>query len=323
MNNRNEPLTFTVPLSWEAHTLAQEYLSGLRSPQKAKQVYLNTLAVYAVDHYLRCLGFKPDFVGSDSRNHIVVNFLNVADLSISKLGKLECCPVLPDAQFLEIPAEAWPNRMGYLAIRMEESLKQAEILGFTLKPVAQMPLATLKSMSEFPGYLKELQRKYIAEQLTPFYSSAIVHLSKWFEGVSSSGWKAIDAVCESSPYPLSEVRGLPENRPIGKLDIQQAKLIDVGMQLGDQTVVLSLTLSPGNDQKMSALVQVQPLYGDIYLPPNLKLKMLSESGEALQEVKSRSQDNYIKLKRFSGKVGDRFQLQMSLNTVSTTEFFVF
>jgi hypothetical protein len=48
MRNLSESLTFTVPLSSSAHHLAEQFCRQQSNQKKAKQVYLNTLAVSAV-----------------------------------------------------------------------------------------------------------------------------------------------------------------------------------------------------------------------------------------------------------------------------------
>jgi hypothetical protein len=51
--------------------------------------------------------------------------------------------------------------------------------------------------------------------------------------------------------------------------------------------------------------------------------MLDETNEVLQpEVRSRSQDNYIQLKRFNGQTGDRFRIQIALDEFNIIEDFV-
>lgn len=53
----DESLTFTVNLALEAHAKAKQFRSHASNPQKAKQIYLNTLAVYAVNFLLTVSGF--------------------------------------------------------------------------------------------------------------------------------------------------------------------------------------------------------------------------------------------------------------------------
>jgi hypothetical protein len=61
MRNLSESLTFTVPLSSSAHHLAEQFCRQQSNQKKAKQVYLNTLAVSAVNFYLRCMGVETDW----------------------------------------------------------------------------------------------------------------------------------------------------------------------------------------------------------------------------------------------------------------------
>ena len=320
-------LTFTVPLSWEAHSLAQHYRTQQTTVPKAKQAYLNSLAVYAGDFYLRCLGYFPDPSASDSRNSINLHFLDVADLVVPSLGKLECRPVLPEMDVLEIPSEVRDDRIAYLAIQFTQSLKQAEILGFTSKSLAQIPLSSLRSLESFPDYLSALRQSIAADQLTPFHPASMVELSQWLEGVASAGWQALDTLLPG--HSLVAVRSQagqqesPSNPPQPfSNQVQKAKLIDLGLQLGDRTIMLVLTLAPSSNQTVSALVQAYPVH-DPHLPAQLQLKMLAESGEVLQEVWSRGQDNFIQLKQFSGQRGDRFRLQIVLDEICITENFVF
>jgi len=66
------------------------------------------------------------------------------------------------------------------------------------------------------------------------------------------------------------------------------------------------------------LVQVHPTGGE---PCNLRLGLLSESG-VIQEVQSRTQDNYIQLKRFRGNPRECFNIQVAFGEARVTENFV-
>lgn len=101
-----------------------------------------------------------------------------------------------------------------------------------------------------------------------------------------------------------------------------AKLVDLGLQLGSQAVALLVALWPEAEQKVGVLMQVHPTGEEITLPPHLRLVMLSESGETLQEVIARSGDNYIQLKRVWGQPGERFSIMVALDDISIKEDFV-
>jgi hypothetical protein len=156
-------LTFTFPLSLNAHTLAKR-LSQHSSSPRSERIYLNSLAICAVNFYLQCMGMETDFAQSDSHNLIVLKFMDVADLYVKGLGKLECRPILGEAIMLEIPLEACSDRIGYVAVRLDESCKQASILGFienvvsvaNSREMVQIPLHELRELAEFPEYLHQL-----------------------------------------------------------------------------------------------------------------------------------------------------------------------
>lgn len=322
MNQTTEPLTFTVPLSFEAHSLAQEYRQQQISPQKAKQVYLNTLAVYAVDFYLRCLGFETDVENSDSHNPIALKFMDVADLLVKQIGKLECRPVLPNAQVCQIPCEASSERIAYLVVKMNQSLKQATILGFTQTATAEIPLTQLNSLATFPAYLNKIRQTEIAAHST--FSNAnsnpktIANLSKWLEGIFEADWQTEKAVFTNN-RSLVGVRDINHSQKI----VRRVKLLNLGMQLDKRSVVLKIVLIKNENERVSVVVQVHPSFEETFLPSNLKLTLLDELGEKLQQVCSSSQDNYIQLRKFRGPTGDRFTIEISLERAKVTEDFVF
>ncbi|NJO43006.1 MAG: DUF1822 family protein [Cyanobacteria bacterium CRU_2_1] len=309
---------FTVPLSFEAHTIAQHYQKQHSQPPKAKQVYLNALAVYAVDFYLRCLGFESDLNQSDSHSPLLMKFMDIADLSIKQIGKLECRPVLPNAQFCQIPPDVWSDRIGYVAVQLNQTLKRATLLGFTRTAMAEVPLSQLRSLSDLPAYLNQIRQPALTIQPIASANKIVVNLRQWLGGVFETSWQSVEDVLGVNNMQMVFVRSMTEL----KTGIKRAKLIDLGMQLGEQAVVLPIAVTLNSDETVNVLVQIYPGCGQSYLPPNLKLLMLSEFGEPLQEVCSRGQDNYIQLRHFKGQLGDRFSIQVALDNVSVTEDFV-
>ena len=136
MNSTELPL-ITVPLGRESHTKARELaaqaiqLTTLADKhQIGKRVYLNTLAVYAVDSYLRWQAYESDFSQSDSADPILCSRWDVADLMIPGIGKLECRPIWEGETVFIVTSEATEERIGYLAVQFGEQLDQAKLLGF-------------------------------------------------------------------------------------------------------------------------------------------------------------------------------------------------
>lgn len=103
--------------------------------------------------------------------------------------------------------------------------------------------------------------------------------------------------------------------------VRQVKLVDLGMQIASQAVALAVALVQKANQQVGVLLQVYPTENEPYLPANLKLVLLDESGQALREVVARQLDFYIQLK-FSGEPGEAFSVRIELGAASITENFV-
>ena len=143
-------LMFTVYLGREAHQLAERFSPNQGDFEKAEQVYLNTLAVYAVNFYLQCLGFTTDFSASHS-------WLKVADLIVKDKGKLECRYLVPGSDLVEVPEEALSDRIGYVAVEINALMSEATLLGFTEKMPSQLfPLNQLRPLDDLPTYLNQI-----------------------------------------------------------------------------------------------------------------------------------------------------------------------
>lgn len=302
--------TFTVPLGTESHRLAQQFSQQHDRP-KAKQIYLNTLAVCAAKFYLNCMGIETDWSASFSWNPVWQNLMDTADLEIPNLGKLECRPVLPDTQVVRIPPEVWSERVGYVAVQLDSSLQEATLLGFTqTASMEELPLTELRSLDKLITHLNAITQSQRTQQ---------TNLSQWFENLFDAGWQSLEALFSTDVERLSF--GLRSNFQLSDRAIKGAKMIDLGLQLGSQSVVLLIAIAPEVDEKVGILVHVHPGSGENYLLPKTKLILRSDSGVVLQEVQSRSQDNYIQLKRFRGNYGECFSIQVATSGVSVTETF--
>ncbi|MFB2980019.1 DUF1822 family protein [Microseira sp. BLCC-F43] len=324
MKNSSETLTFTLPLGSNAHALAKQFWRQQSDSQKAKQVYLNTLAVYAVNFYLNCMGIKTNWSASYSCNSIRQILADVADLEIPHIGLLECRPVLPKMQAIDIPPEAWSDRIGYVAVQLDESLQMATLLGFSeTAGTGELAVEQLRSLEDLLAHLtaKTSQSKIcIPRQKLGNEPKSKIQLSQWLENIFEIGWQSIETILGAEQQNLAF--SLRSNSHSLNSSIKRAKLIDLGLQLGNLSLALLVAITPETEQKVGILVQLHPIPGETYLPPNLKLSMLSESGEILQEVESRSVDNYIQLKRFRGLPGESFAIQLTFGEASVTEDFV-
>lgn len=155
-----------------------------------------------------------------------------------------------------------------------------------------------------------------AEQLSEYLQETRAKLGQWLEGIFDSTWQTIDTLISPEAMVAFGMRN-------AELGAKRAKLIDLGMQLGNESFALLVTVTEDVEEKLSISIQLHPMGETRYLPPNIKLALLSKAGKTLQEVTSRNQDNYIQLRPFKGEAGKRFSVEVSLADASVKEDFEF
>jgi len=95
---------------------------------------------------------------------------------------------------------------------------------------------------------------------------------------------------------------------------------DLGLYLAGQAIALMIGILSKSDGKMLILLRAYPLTQP-HLPPELKLIVLDDTGNTLQELESRQRDDYMQFK-VTADLGDRFSVRVVLNQASFTESFV-
>lgn len=310
MNANIDPLTFTVVLTLSAHTQAAQFSHQQSNPTKAKQVYLNTLAVYATNYYLKCMGFETYLEESDSWDRLMQTLMNVADITIKNCGKLECRYVLPEAEFFNTPEEVWSDRIGYVAVQLNESLQEAKLIGFAEKVTsAKFPIEKLRSLDELSAYLNQLR------QPEP------INLSQWRKNIFEVGWQGIEDLFSSSRPAFNFRGGDPltndrANNPPAL--IGRNKLLNLS-SVGEQ-VALMVGLMPTANKAMEIWVKLSPISSQTHLPPNLILAILDEADEIVMQAQARSTETI--LLKFTGEIGEFFTIKITLDDLSLCERFV-
>ena len=162
----NSPLTelnpkTTVLLSTTAHQFARAFAAEQINPQRGKQVYLNTLAVYALHTYLGWARIPTDPESSYSWNPNLRALENRCDLLLPDIGRLECCPVLPNVSTFTPPMLA-QDSMAYIAVQFSESLTEVDLLGYL--PIVgfedvpeEVEISDLFPMDQLTDYLFRIQ----------------------------------------------------------------------------------------------------------------------------------------------------------------------
>ncbi|NER36130.1 MAG: DUF1822 family protein [Oscillatoria sp. SIO1A7] len=323
-------IPIATPLN--VRSLAREFAAEQPTPPKAERVYFNTLAVCAVNNYLRMMGIATDPSAGDSWNPVVRLAADIADLEVTGLGRLECRPInfarvksarvksaginsVPSIESIEscyVPPEVLDDRIGYVVVLIDDELQEATLLGFAKTATReQLALSELQSMDEFLEYMALLESPS---------SKPLLNLSEWLEGAIAEGWEFLDNLMEPGLGALTPARG---PGTLGEIrEVKAAKLLDLGIELGGRRVTLLVALTPQGDDNTVVRMQLHPIPGETYLPANLKLAILSETGEMLREVRSRSLDNFIQLPPFQGTAGEKFQIAIALDGTTLTEAFI-
>ncbi|MBN4005272.1 DUF1822 family protein [Nostoc sp. LPT] len=320
MNNSTYQLddfALILPISQTARITAQQFANQQPNPEKAEQVRLNTLAVWVVNDYLQMMDIPTDLQASDSWNPIVRLCGDVADLQVPSIGRLECRPVHLHQQICSIPPETWEERVGYLIVQFDESLEEARLLGFIPSVATEtLPLGQLQPLETFIDHIWQLRQSPV---------NSLVNLSQWFAGIFETGWETIESL-----WNVPELRPTYAFRGIETLELdvlkqpesitKRAKVIDLGIQIHNQPVMLIVEISPEKDQQTSIHLQLHATGNQIYLPPGVHLTVIDSSGAIFLDAQSRKSDNYIQL-QFRGEPTEQFSVRVALDNTSITEYF--
>ncbi|MFN6541196.1 MAG: DUF1822 family protein [Nostoc sp. EkiNYC01] len=291
----------TVPLPPNAHRWAEEFAAQQDNPQKGKQVYLNTLAVYAVHSYLKWLNIQTALNQGDSWHRGLRAIFDVADLVLPGVGKLECRPVLPGEVAIVLPPTMTQDRIGYVAVQFSQQLDYVELLGFT-------PAVT---MTESPEILEIGQLQSFDALFEIVHGrTLLVNLRQWVTGIFQADWQPPELVFANN-FRSSTTMTRPSTNSISR-----AKVIDLGRQ-----VLLLVQLTPTDSEVFDIRLRVYPGDDAIHLPASLQLIVLDTAGNTGMEVQARSADDWMQLE-FSCQHEEKFSVKIALGETSLIEEFV-
>jgi hypothetical protein len=315
MQSHPDFVSFPIPLGYTVHKLAENFASQQADLEKAKQVYFNTLAVYTVNIYLNCMGMEVDLTASDSWNPIVQSLMDIADLQISQIGKLECRPVLASNRYVYIPPEVWTERIGYVVVQINDSLTEGLLVGFTkTAQMEQLPINELSSIEGLLEYLIQIRQAKMQ-----------IELNQWFENNFTDGWEPTKALyarnSASQPINIRSTEPLVVNESDSRGGISGGKLIDLGIQIYQQPLALVVTVVKTTEKERNVLVQVTPGRGTGNLPQGVGLIVSDESGAYSMDTISRQRDLYIQLE-FNAEIGEIFSAKVTFGEASLIQYFL-
>ncbi|MEB3358264.1 MAG: DUF1822 family protein [Synechococcales bacterium] len=306
------PQPIPILLEPDAHRYAAQFAAEQASVSKGKQVYLNTLAVCAVQRYLQFIAVRATLHDSDCWHPGVRAVLDVADLTLPQQGRLECRPVLANQPAFTLPPEVVGDRLGYVAVAFDQDLSQAELLGFLPSYTITDPLA--------PIDIHQL-RPMDALIDTLHAPSPLVQLRQWLERQFPPGWQPVEQVIPAA------VRGratggfaVGEAQDITYQDaVSRGKTIPLGDTGG--AIALVMRLLPGPADFYHIRLRLYPSGELTLLPPALQVTLMDSEGEVCAAATPRQADDWLQLD-FDVAIAEPFCICLTLGDVEIIERFV-
>lgn len=206
-----------------------------------------------------------------------------------------------------------------------DAKKLLEILGdssiYSPRLRVDVPFEQWAALLDNEEWRHQLYHRRIGRLAVAPHTTVVNNLNHWFQNIFEEGWQSVNAILNPESSKLATAFRQRKVASQG-VDVERIKLIDLGMQLGNQSVALLVGLVREDEYNVSIRVQLHPACGQTYLPPNIRLALLSPKGATLQEFTSRSQDYFIQLKRFTCPTGKSFSIQAAINNFSITEDFI-
>lgn len=291
---------FNMILKPEYHQKAQQLSQIQHLPHRAKQTYLNTLAIYVVNQFLQNNGIETDIFASDSHNPIMILLSNVADLQIKNLGKLECRAILENQDFVEIEPHVWSNRIGYIAVAINQSFTSAIIKGFISQVNTEKTPITNFTFSS---------NQYLLNLLI---------VKNWLLNFDAN-WLNIDQVFNPQSHQFafrSKQTIKDENLNTTKVKILEFEncQTQIGLVMG-----ISSNYNLDDNAEIEIFTEIYPL-NQPYLPSELKLMILDEEKNVVMNDQTKEKDTKL-IFEFTGSPGEHFSVNISLGEYSLTKTF--
>lgn len=306
------PDSIPVALDQQAHRYAAQFAAQQTNVLKGKQVYLNTLAVCAVQSYLQWLSIYTRLDLGDCWNSGLRAMFNVADLVLPNIGKLECRPILPGQEQITVPLETLSDRLGYVAVHFDEQLKQVGLKGFlSAKAVnyssTSVPLTQLQSLDALLDVIEVRQRSY--------------HLQQWFNGLFDEQWQPVTTLLGAMALRSISPLGQTDTPQEQKQMVSRGKMLTLQQGEHPQSVILVVKMTESENDEIDLQLQIYPEPNQDYLPSGLRVSIYDETDKLCMEAQTGYTDDGVQLE-FSCLPQESFRLDLTLGNISLSEQFI-
>ncbi|WP_172190618.1 DUF1822 family protein [Microcoleus asticus] len=144
----------------EIYNLALAFASEQADLKKGQQVFYNTLTVWAVNHLLGWMEFETILDKDESENQVLQGILDVADLMLPGIGKIECCRIGEGETEISVPVQ--DDCIAYIFVQIVDSFDKVKLLGFF--PAAgihgdtvEISVADLQQFNNLSEYLERIE----------------------------------------------------------------------------------------------------------------------------------------------------------------------
>ena len=336
-------LELSLPITSAFRQVADAFATQCSVREKADRIRRNTLAVCVVDAYLQMMDIPTDIGSGDSWQPMMQILADVADLYLPGVGAISCRAVLADDKTCYIPPEEWVDRLGYVAVVLDEQNNMATLVGFTASAneQTQVPLSSFAPIESLIDRVHALQTsaQSVAEPIAESTAetetavatgqSTATRLGRWVESqlsdLAGAGWLAIEELLNPAELGFA-FRSVGVIEP-PVVDVSRAKLLNLGIQFGQAVrvaLVMRLARSAAGEEAVAQThitLQVRPIAAADLLPEGLLLSVLDDGGNAIASATSRAMDNYIQL-QLSGESEEQFSVQVVLDGVRFEERFI-
>ncbi|MBE9213497.1 DUF1822 family protein [Plectonema cf. radiosum LEGE 06105] len=178
-----EQLIISIPITQSERNQANKFAQEQSNPEKAKQVYHNTLAVLVTNNYLQMLDIATSLEQSYSWNTVARLSTNIADLNLPEKGHLECRSILKGNDTCYVPQDVWNNRIGYVVVQLDEDCKQGNLLGFV--PQVNSTMLNLNKLQSLDNLFELLHS-----------NQTVIQLNRWLENAIDTNWRNIQEIID-------------------------------------------------------------------------------------------------------------------------------
>jgi hypothetical protein len=269
-------------------------------------------------------------------NHLMIDLININDLNDELVTVKKNVVDSPDfashfyvlTEVLEEQAQVTIS--GFVRYDKLNNYRSSENLSTPQDEYYQVPLslfnAELNQLLVYLSFLAPTAIPLPVKEASDKVSQSIINLTHWLNGTFDVGWQTLENLLNPSQAALA-FRFRDGNRQKNNTSdnssfaLKRGKLLNLRVEEADESVVLLIGLMLAEAQKIKVSVEVYPTKSQTYLPPDLQLIVLDETGYSIMQAQTRNTNKDIYLD-FTANPREQFSIKIVLNTISMTEHFV-